>query len=489
MLTMGFYFVLWTVLSRAFDFSIKHILVVILGVAVLFIYQLYTNQEKLLYQPQKSEQSSGLPKDNPTPFKHPLEQGLAYENIYLQTRDGERLHAWWIPQTEAPETRPTLLWFHANAGNMGLRLPNIRLYHAALGVNIFILSYRGYGESSGSPSEEGLIIDAETALTHVLGRADVDKKSVVVFGRSLGGAVAIALTNRHQDKIRALILENTFTSISELVDHIFPFLRTLRLKDALLRLKWPSMERIASITVPILFLSSEHDEVVPAPLMRRLFDSATATSTKRMLFLPDCTHNDAWIKGGLPYLNGMRAYLELVFGSKAKDGIVFANVTSSSSISATSAGSSSDLEPEPKSGGSDESASGDGEEEGEEEEEKRMTTTKQRKSAKAASSSSSSSTSATSTTSSTSSSSSSSSSFGESGFWDPVAAPLTVRRRDASVYADIVSQLRALTNTDFRCATQLATDEERLAFLRGSLLGQTNAMSGAEDSSNEPHVQ
>lgn len=221
------------------------------------------------------------------------------------------MHAWWVPQKLSKE-RPTLLFFHANAANMGFRLSNIKQFFDDVGFNIFILSYRGYGESTGEPGEEGMIIDAETAFAHLRARKDLNPKSIFVFGRSLGGAVAIALTSKltaeeAECPVRGLILENTFTSISAMVDNLFPMLRPL--KPLVLRLNWPSEARIASLKLPILFISGGQDEVVPAWHMKALCTAATSAQTTFMLFA-EGKHNDTWMVGGLKYITAIRTFVE-----------------------------------------------------------------------------------------------------------------------------------------------------------------------------------
>lgn len=282
--------------------------------AVAFVFLLYKNQDKLLYQPN-IHPTYTTPSQNPPGYKSPKEHGMDYEDVYLTTKDGIRLHAWWVPQKHSAKS-PTVLFFHANAANMGFRLTNIKQLHADVGVNVFILSYRGYGESTGEPGEDGMMIDAQTAYAHLKQRPDLDPTSIFVFGRSLGGAVAISLLSKLQEEadktntvsaIRGLILENTFTSISAMVDNIFPFLRPL--KPFVLKLNWPSVKRIASFKTPILFVSGGQDEVVPAWHMKALHDAAVSAKRTFVLF-EEGKHNDTWLVGGLEYVQAIRSFIE-----------------------------------------------------------------------------------------------------------------------------------------------------------------------------------
>ena len=124
-----------------------------------------------------------------------------------------------------------------------------------VGSGFFFFSFYRYGESQGIPSEAGLYLDSEAALQWLRNRADIDPTRLVLFGRSLGGGVAIDLASKHVDDgaVRAIIVENTFSSISSMVDCIFPYLSVA--KPLLLRMKWDSKEKIATITRPILFIS------------------------------------------------------------------------------------------------------------------------------------------------------------------------------------------------------------------------------------------
>jgi hypothetical protein len=277
----------------------------ILLMAGLFVYTLWKNQEKMLYQPNIYPQYS-LPKENPPMYQSPKEHGMPHEEVYLNTRDGQRLHAWFIRQPNSKSV-PTILYFHENAANMGFRLPNLKVMYDRLKVNIFILSYRGYGESTGTPGEHGLIEDAEAAFCNLISRSDIDKKQIIVFGRSLGGAVAIALANKYCSEINGMIIENSYTCISDMVDKIFPLLSPL--KSLILRLDWPSWRRIATITTPILFVSGLLDEVVPCEQMQKLFKLAVNSRSKQIVTIPDGMHNDTWLKGGELYLRNLRNFI------------------------------------------------------------------------------------------------------------------------------------------------------------------------------------
>ncbi len=155
-------------------------------------------------------------------------------------------------------------------------------------MNILIVGYRGYGYSEGTPTEEGLMIDSEAILDFILNKRDsevskyVNVNNVYVFGRSLGGAVALYIVDKLKPEIKGLIIENTFLSMDDMVDNIFPYLRIF--KKWMLRNYWPSKERIANINLPILFLMSELDELVPFQHMQILYDLSKNSVYKQKVY-------------------------------------------------------------------------------------------------------------------------------------------------------------------------------------------------------------
>lgn len=235
---------------------------------------LYLLQEKLIYVPRVPGVTNDLVY---TPDKF----GFKYEDVWLKAEDGIKLHSWFMwPKSwdlAALRSNPCIMFFQENAGNMSWRLPFLKLLAKQLNCSIFALSYRGYGLSGGSPTEKGLKMDAEAALRYLLNyRTDIDRKNISVFGRSLGGAVAINLAARHTDEINAVIIENTFTSIEEVAPKLFPFLGWFlgpnRHFNFLVRNKWDNSRAIAKLThLPVMLLSSLQDEMLPPVHMSRLF--------------------------------------------------------------------------------------------------------------------------------------------------------------------------------------------------------------------------
>ncbi|MES1912354.1 MAG: hypothetical protein MHM6MM_004642 [Cercozoa sp. M6MM] len=272
----------------------------------------YVYQEKLLYMNHHMPQFK-TPSKNPPYFRRPNEHGIEYDEAVYVTEDGKRIHGWFM---RAPRHRgflpgdytqqPTVIFFHGNAGNRGFRLFNMKQL-VELGLNVLIIDYRGYAESEGEPSEEGLVLDARASLDYLRNRGDVDMSKIIVYGRSLGGAVALALHETHGEYLRAVALENTFTSVADMVDALMPRPLAL-LKGLLLRMHWRSLERIPSVQCPLLLLSSERDELIPPTQMRQLHEAATSRRTRFVSFELG-THNELPVREPEKYTDTWRSFL------------------------------------------------------------------------------------------------------------------------------------------------------------------------------------
>jgi len=267
-------------------------------------------QEKLVYVPVVPGMTKGYPIT-------PARLRLTYEDVWLTSADGIRLHAWFIKLL--PECRgPTILFLQENAGNIAHRLEFIRILLQKLKCNVFMLSYRGYGASDGNPSQHGIIKDAEAALQHLLQRTDIDTSRIVVFGRSLGGAVGAALAKNNPEKVSALILENTFTSVLDMAGVLLPFLKWfiggtdskgLRILNCLVRSPWNTIDLIDQVEQPILFLSGSRDEMVPPSHMRRLYEKAKRNLRCFFVEFPTGMHMDTWYVGGDRYWQTIHHFL------------------------------------------------------------------------------------------------------------------------------------------------------------------------------------
>jgi len=278
-----------------------------------FLYMLYFNQENMLYL-NNQDPNYKTPQQLPAHMKlrNPKERGMEYLDLKIVTSDGCKLHAWLIRAPEAFVDPVTLIFFHANAGNMGLRLPNIEKLNSECGCQVLIVSYRGYGNSTGKPSEEGLCLDADATMNYVYKHHEelkINPKKLFMFGRSLGGAVAAQCAVKHQEYLCGVIFENTFTSISDMVDILFPWLSYPWIKQKMLRMKWDSLGCVKQLRLPLLFLSGKHDEIVPNVQMKRLHDSAENADFKIFYTVENGSHNDTWLQGEDEYWNRFRNFL------------------------------------------------------------------------------------------------------------------------------------------------------------------------------------
>jgi fermentation-respiration switch protein FrsA (DUF1100 family) len=228
----------------------------------------------------------------------PAQVGLKYENVYFTANDGVELHGWWIPN----EAETTMVWFHGNAGNISHRLDNLIRLHDRLKVNVFIFDYRGYGQSQGSPSEEGIYADAEAALDFVQSRGT---RRLVLFGRSLGAAVAVEMATRH--RVHAVILESPFTSVSGMARRAYPFLPA-GLTTKIVRSRFNSISKIDRVDSPVLILHGDRDDIVPMDEGRELFEAAN--DPKQFYTIDGAGHNDTYYVGGERYFQALELFLE-----------------------------------------------------------------------------------------------------------------------------------------------------------------------------------
>jgi fermentation-respiration switch protein FrsA (DUF1100 family) len=260
------------------SFAILYLLVCLLA---------YLFQSRLVYFPQRRLET--------TPDCH----GMPYRDVFFFSEDHVRLHGWFIP---APDARGVLLFCHGNAGNISHRLDSVRLFHD-LGLTVFIFDYRGYGQSRGRISENGTYRDALAAWRCLVEQEDVAADEITIFGRSLGGAVAVELATRVAP--RALIVESTFNSAVELGARAYPWL-PVRL---LARIRYDSQDRIRDVRCPKLFVHSPADELVPFGLGRRLF--RLAGPPKEFLRIRG-GHNDGFLASGALYRDGLARFLASV---------------------------------------------------------------------------------------------------------------------------------------------------------------------------------
>lgn len=234
----------------------------------------------------------------------PAAIGLDYEDAFIDTADGVRLHGWFVPAANA---RGALLFFHGNAGNISHRLESVAIFNR-LGLDVLIVDYRGYGQSSGSPSEAGTYRDAQAAWDWLRARG-VAAERIVVFGRSLGGAVGAWLASRPELRPGGLIVESCFTSGEDMARRLYPWLPARWIT----RLKYPVRDYVAASDSPVMVIHSRDDEIVPFDMGRALFEAAPQPKT---FFELRGDHNAGFWLSRDTYLPALEGFLAEVLGSE-----------------------------------------------------------------------------------------------------------------------------------------------------------------------------
>jgi hypothetical protein len=236
---------------------------------------------------QKSQVFS--PQRYPNGVWQPAEFGVPAEDVFFETDDGVKLHAWWVPRKKA---RGTVLYCHGNSGNITNRIDAFAQF-GRLHMNVFAFDYRGYGRSEGEPSEDGLFRDVRAAYDEVTGPLSQHPESVVLFGHSLGGAVAIDAA-LHRD-VAGVVIQSSFTQIRDMARTVMPW-GPLGL---IARNEFRSIAKVGLIEVPKLFIHGADDPTVPLEMGRRLFEAAA--EPKEWHEIARAGHNDVYRQGGLRY--------------------------------------------------------------------------------------------------------------------------------------------------------------------------------------------
>jgi len=227
----------------------------------------------------------------------PGQWGLAYEDVTIDTDDGLKLHGWFVPHERSSKV---LLFLHGNGGNISHRGESLRIFQR-LGLNVLIIDYRGYGRSEGTPSEDGLYEDARTAWRYLTEIRGYRAGQIILFGRSLGGAVAAKLATEKQPA--KVILESTFSSARDMASSLMPALS----KIVVLRYRFDSLAHIAQLQAPLLVLHSPDDETVPFRLGEKLYEAADAP--KQFVKLKG-DHNNGFIGSQPDYERALARFLQ-----------------------------------------------------------------------------------------------------------------------------------------------------------------------------------
>lgn len=260
---------------------------------------LYFYQGRLLYVP--SGKLTATPSDI----------GLEYEEVTLTAKDGVRLHGWYVP---CANPRAVVLYFHGNAGNISERLESLKIFHG-LHLSTFILDYHGYGLSGGSPSEQGTYLDAQAAWEYLVGERRIAPEQILVFGRSLGGAVAAWLIAHHRP--RAAIIESAFTSLPAVAAENYPLFPIRWLA----RYRYDTLENLRRADCPILIAHSRDDKLIPFHHATELY--AAVPGRKGFLWFSG-DHKDGFFTSGEGYVTGLDRFVTQVLDDALADDAVTA---------------------------------------------------------------------------------------------------------------------------------------------------------------------
>ena len=227
--------------------------------------------------------------------------GCGIDDHFFTAADGTRLHGWWCRRLDGNSGDPVLLFFHGNAGNLSHRVDLLIELATRTPASVLVVGYRGYGRSEGRPKEAGLYLDARAAWKYLTEEIGIDADLIVIFGKSLGGGVAVDLAM--EAPAAGLIVESSFTSIPDMAGAHYPFVPKF-----LVRTQMNSVVKIPFISMPKLFIHSREDRVVPYRLGRDLFEAAT--EPKRFHEVVGAGHNDTWLVGGDAYFEALSAFID-----------------------------------------------------------------------------------------------------------------------------------------------------------------------------------
>ncbi len=238
-----------------------------------------------------------VPTRYPDGIWDPNTHGLPIEDVWFQSEDGVPLHGWWIAH---PDAQATVIYCHGNSGSIAERVGVLR-HLRRLAVNIFAFDYRGYGRSAGEPSERGLFTDVRAAVDWVRTSLQIPLSRVILFGHSLGGAVAI--DGALKRPVAGLVVQSSFTQTHDMARHFYPLLPL----HLLTRNAFRSIEKVGALALPKLFVHGTADTVVPTHLGKRLYRAASGP--KAWLPVPKAGHHDVPRFGGEPYIAAVSRFV------------------------------------------------------------------------------------------------------------------------------------------------------------------------------------
>ena len=264
-------------------------LMIAIGIYVVLMLMIYLFQGRLVFLSNMPGRALDV---------SPAEIGLNFEDVSITTPDNERLHGWYVP---AENSRGVVLFFHGNAGNISHRLDSINIFND-LGLDTLIIDYRGYGQSTGKTSEKGTYLDAQAAWDYLVKSRRIPADQIIIFGRSLGGAIGAWLAARQTPA--AVIIESSFSSGVDMAQRLYPFL-PVRL---ITRLKYPVAEYAGQLNCPVLVVHSRHDEIIPFEMGQAIY--AAVKSDKKFVELRG-DHNNGFLLSQEVYIAGLEDFIRV----------------------------------------------------------------------------------------------------------------------------------------------------------------------------------
>jgi fermentation-respiration switch protein FrsA (DUF1100 family) len=263
------------------------IVLTVVLVYLAFVVLIYFGQSRLIFFP------------NRTLITTPDQVGLEYLDVMIPVTPDKNLNAWYFPAGVPSDSTPTVLYCHENAGNISYGLETVRLF-LELGTNVLVFDYRGYGHSDGKPSEKNVYEDAQAAWRWVVAVRQTAPDNIFIFGRSLGGAVAVDLATRVD--CAGVILESTFTSTIDLGRKLYPFV-PIRL---VARFSFDSLSKMSRVSCPVMVAHSPDDEMIPYAMGKALYEAARS---ERLFVDLAGRHNDLFSLDSDLYRNTLRGFL------------------------------------------------------------------------------------------------------------------------------------------------------------------------------------
>jgi uncharacterized protein len=278
------------------DKMILRIAILLLIVYVVICALLFFFQTRRLFFP------------DPQVTETPKTYGLQYEEVNLPVADSGNLNGWWIPA--AKPDAPVILYLHGNGANISANAEQAHRLRE-LGFSVFLFDYRGYGKSSGPfPAEQRLYEDAEQAWKYLVKTRHVEPKKLLIYGHSLGGAIAIE-TASHHPEVAGLIVESSFTSMLDMAQRVpwtayFP-------TNLLLTQRFDSFSKVPNLKMPVLFIHGQVDRTIPYEMSEKNY--AVTPQPKQLLLIPNGDHDNDAIMGGKLYLDGFKNFTDKVLAN------------------------------------------------------------------------------------------------------------------------------------------------------------------------------